>query len=139
MVSVAVAAVALTLLWLVVVEPLQQRRAMLKAGVPAQRSLLAWMQAQDLQDGATGGDAGSLFAVVDRSARTTRFADGVQRLQPDGEDNVRIWLEAVPYADLVRWLAALETDRNITPLAISLERSEDSGQVNARITLQRLH
>lgn len=141
MVAGAGVALLLTVIWLAVVEPLQQRRAMLERGVPVQRELLTWMQdaAPRLRDaGPARAAAGqSLFAVVDRSVRATPLGGAVQRLQPEGQASVRVWLENAAFDDLVRWLGTLEREHGVSPSAIAVERTDSAGLVNARVTLDR--
>ena len=138
----AAALVALLLVYLLVVEPLQQRRAMLERGVVAQRELLGWMRDAivPLRGGTTapaGSRGQSLFAVVDRSARATVLAGALQRVQPEGQASVRVWFEDAPFDDLVRWVAALQREHGVTVNTLSVERTDTAGLVNARLTLER--
>lgn len=137
------AAVVLILLlaYLLIIEPLQQRRAVLERGVAAQRELLAWMRdaVVPLRGAAAPADSRgqSLFAVVDRSARTTVLAGALQRVQPEGQGNVRVWFENAPFDDLVRWVATLQREHGITVNTLSIERTDAAGLVTARLTLER--
>ncbi len=134
--------VALLLAYLLVIEPLQQRRAVLERGVVAQRELLAWMRdaVVPLRGSTTtpaDSQGQSLFAVVDRSARATVLAGALQRVQPEGQGNVRVWFEDAPFDDLVRWVATLQREHGITVNTLSVERADTAGLVNARVTLER--
>lgn len=138
------AAVVLLLLlaYLLIIEPLQQRRAVLERGVVAQRELLAWMRDAVVPlRGATTAPADSrgrsLFAVVDRSARATVLAGALQRVQPEGQGNVRVWFENAPFDDLVRWVATLQREHGITVNTLSIEQTDTAGLVTARLTLER--
>ncbi|MEX0899964.1 MAG: type II secretion system protein M [Gammaproteobacteria bacterium] len=138
----AAGAVVLLLAYLLVVEPLQQRRAVLERGVVAQRELLAWMRDAVVPlRGNTSAPADSrgqsLFAVVDRSARATVLAGALQRVQPEGQGNVRVWFNDAPFDDLVRWIATLQREHGITVNTLSVERVDTAGLVNARVTLER--
>lgn len=132
----------LLLAYLLVVEPLQQRRAVLERGVVAQRELLAWMHTAvvPLRGDTTAPSSSrgqSLFAVVDRSARATVLAGALQRVQPEGQGNVRVWFNDAPFDDLVRWIATLQRDHGITVNTLSIERTDTAGLVSARLTLER--
>jgi len=52
----------------------------------------------------------SLLAVVDRAARSGTLGKAPERLQPEGEDSVRVWLEVVA-ADLERKDAGVASAR----------------------------
>lgn len=142
MVSGAAVVVVLLLAYLLVVEPLQQRRAMLERGVVAQRELLTWMRDAVVPlRGNTGesenGRGQSLFAVVDRSARATVLAGALQRVQPEGQGNVRVWFEDAPFDDLVRWIATLQREHGVAVNTLAVQQTDTAGLVNARLTLER--
>lgn len=137
-VSVGAALVLIALVWAVVLNPLAQRRAELERAVPEQRALLAWMES--LPTGtrnAASTTQGSLFAVVDSSARTTPLAGTLSRIQPEGADTVRVWFDEAPFNDLVAWLAVLEREHGIRVTAVAVDRTAAPGRVSARVTLAR--
>lgn len=134
--------VVLLLVYLLVIEPLQQRRAVLERGVVAQRELLTWMRdaVVPLRGNTAAPDDNrgqSLFVVVDRSARATVLAGALQRVQPEGQGNVRAWFNDAPFDDLVRWIATLQREHGVTVNTLSVERADAAGLVNARVTLER--
>lgn len=136
------AVVVLLLVYLLVIEPLQQRRAVLERGVIAQRELLTWMRdaVVPLRGNASAPNDNrgqSLFVVVDRSARATVLAGALQRVQPEGQGNVRAWFNDAPFDDLVRWIATLQREHGVTVNTLSVERADTAGLVNARVTLER--
>lgn len=141
MVVVGAAAVALLIVYLAVVEPLAQRRAQLEQGVAAQRTLLAWMNEVGDRVRTAGpqrvGNGDSLFATVDRSVRATALAGSVQRVQPEGQQTVRVWLDNAPFDELVRWVGMLDREHSVVVSALTAERTQASGMVNARLTLER--
>lgn len=142
LVGVGAVVVLLLLVYLLVVEPLQQRRDTLERGIASQRELLAWMheavvplRGNAAQPVASRGQ--SLFAVVDRSARGSALAGALQRVQPEGNGAVRVWLGDAPFDELVRWIGALQREHAVAVGALSVERAEGAGLVNARLTLER--
>lgn len=138
MVSVGVAFVVIALVWALALNPLAQRRAELQRAVPEQRALLAWMESLPTgSQNRTGAVQGSLFAVVDRSARATALAGTLSRVQPEGAATVRVWFDDAPFNDLVIWLAVLERDHGIHVTAMAVDRTAAPGRVSARLTLAR--
>jgi len=78
----------------------------------------------------------SLLALVDRSARAQGLGAALKRVKPEG-GGVRLWLEKAPFDTLIVWLGRLKSRQGADITALSLERVNDTGLVNARITLER--
>lgn len=131
---------AVVVVYLLLIEPMLEHRAMLERGIAAQRDLVTWMRgvAGDIDAGAPlSGDGGSLFAVVDRSVRGTALAGAIERVQPEGTATVRVWLDGADFDELVRWIATLDRQHGIGVSSLSVERGPAPGSVNARMTLER--
>lgn len=79
----------------------------------------------------------SLLAAVDQAARSGTLGKAPERLQPEGDREVRVWLEDVPFEALVRWLGELRLRYGITPQSLDVERAEAPGLVSARLSLVR--
>lgn len=137
-------AVALTLVYLVIIEPLVGYRASLQSQVERKRESVAWMQgasdqlARQPTQAPTGDvDTGSLLTLVDSSARNTELGQAMKRVQQNGEAAVRVRFEAAGFDDLLLWLGRLEQQFGVTIDQITLERAEKQGRVDATITLTR--
>jgi general secretion pathway protein M len=74
---------------------------------------------------------------VDLSARAGTLSKPPSRIQPEGEREVRVWLEAVSFDSLLRWIGELETRYGIQVQTADIERAERPGLVDARLTLVR--
>lgn len=137
--SVVLAALVLYLaLW----EPLANGRAQLREQVAAQRETLAWMQgaAAQIQSlrGATQqrvGTGQSLLALIDQTARQNELSNAVKRIEPGGQDTVRVWIEDAAFDTLVQWLDLLQQRYGVSVDTITLDRENAIGRVSARITL----
>lgn len=138
------AVLGLVLLYLVVWEPLagarlERERAL--ADARALATLLETLGAEVRQGrGAAAPTAGagqSLLAIVDQSRRASALSKPPSRLQPEGDDTVRIWLEDVPFDALLRWLNDLQTRYGVRVDNADIERESGPGLVNARLTLMR--
>lgn len=133
------------LLWAILWRPLVGAVDALEQEVAVQRENLHWMQnaageLQRLRGAGTQGSAGlggrSLLAVVDQSARTAGLGAGLQRIEPDGADAVRVRLEGIPFDTLVTWLDQLSQQAGVLASLVSIERgTAGPGQVNVRLTL----
>lgn len=130
--------VSVALIWALLLNPMAQHRAELARTVPEQRAFLAWMNSLNASAGRPAGAAqGSLFSVVDRSARATALAGTLSRIQPEGVGTVRVWFDDAPFNDLVMWLAALEREQGVQVTAFAADRTASPGRVSARLTLSR--
>lgn len=127
-------------------EPLVERAAALESAVAEQRHDLAWMRDAARQIRAHGGaeagaaepvtDGRSLLGLVDRSARQADLDDQVSRVQPDGRSSVRVWLDEAPFNQLIEWLDDLQRATGVEVSDLTVERTNDKGLVNARLTLE---
>jgi general secretion pathway protein M len=145
MVIAAAAVIGLALAYLSVWEPLASGIRHSEQGVQEQRALMQWMQqaaaeAKQLRGsaGATAGDTGhSLLAVVDQTAKQSQLGSAVKRIQPDGQDLVRVSLEQASFDDVVLWLGNLHRANRVKVVDASIDRQSQAGLVNARITLKK--
>jgi len=131
----------IVLVWL----PIRAGYHDLKASVAEQRETAAWMQrsAQQLaalkrSGGAASAGLGgrSLLAVTDSTARAGGLGGELKRVEPEGQDSVRVWLDGASFDVLVKWLATLSTTHGIQVDNATLERAETAGRVDARLSLQ---
>lgn len=70
--------------------------------------------------------------ITDSAARAQVL---VRRLEPEGA-LVRVTLDDAPYDDVIKWIAAMETDAEIALVAIEMDRRTAPGIVVARLTLE---
>jgi len=116
----------------------------LKSIVAEQHKLDQWMQraskeAMQLRGVTTGNSAvtgnKSLLALVDETAKQSRLGQALKRVEPEGQDKVRIQLDSAIFDDMAQWLEKLELNYNIHVERISVDKLDQAGYVNARVTL----
>ena len=116
----------------------------LKSIVSDQHELEQWMQRASKEAlqlrGVTSGNVGgagnkSLLALVDETAKQSRLGQAMRRVEPEGQDKVRIQLDGALFDDMAQWLEKLELGYNIHVDRISIDRLDSPGFVNARVTL----
>lgn len=135
-------AVVLTLLYLLIWEPLvltHERRAQ---SLEQARALATRIeQAAALAQTGTGRSVAdrslSLLAAIDQTSRSPTLGKAPTRVQPEGDREVKIWLDDVAFANLLRWLQDLETRYGISASSAEIERGSAGGLVSARLTLVR--
>lgn len=150
---VMVAGAGLTVLGFVlyslVWSPLLASNAALSQRVTAQRAELAWMrnaavEVQRLRAGmapgrsapATATTGTSLLSHIAATARTRHLDGALSRIQPDGDTGVRLWLDNVPFDQMLSWLDGLAREQGVVIHRLSLERQTTPGRVDARIWLK---
>jgi len=135
----------LLLLYALIWAPFRSGYHSLQESVAVQRDTVAWMQgsAQTIQRLRSSGGAvakglggRSLLSVTDSTARAGGLGLALKRVEPEGSNSVRVWLEGAPFDVLIKWLGTLSTQHGVDASSVSLERNETAGLVNARLTLE---
>lgn len=135
-------ALFITLFYLMVWEPVIQaraeaERALSDARATAQRiERVAAMQPAQARQRAGSDASRSLLAQVNQAVRSNTLGTTPERLTPDGEDAVRVWLQAAPFNNLLRWLAELERNSSLQLERADIDRTEP-GMVDARLQVER--
>jgi len=143
MVSIAAVVVVLALVYAVAWGPLASSVSRLQQSVEEQQALKQWMQQSAAEVNQLRGAAGSsddhrsLLAVVDQTSKQSQLGPAVKRIEPDGQELVRVSLEQASFDDMVTWLGSLQRSFGVGVADVSIDRQADSGRVNARITLKR--
>ena len=139
--SAGAAAAAVLLLYAGVWDPLSRAKARREADLRDARALAIQLETLAAQapraTGAVTGLDQSLLNVVDQSRRSSAITKPPSRIQPEGDNTVRLWLEDVPFEGLVRWLGDLQTRYGVRVDTAEIERESAPGLVNVRLTLMR--
>ena len=129
-------------LYLIVWEPLQKEVHTLRQTVAEERIQVAWMEQAAVEARALRGvttperhNGESFLSLVDRSARAAGMGANISRVEPEGANKVRVWLNGVAFDVLIPWLAGLQKDQAITPESLVADRQNTVGQVNVRLVL----
>ena len=138
------AVVALFLVYMIAVQPMIDYRHNLSSQLERKRATVAWMHGAAEQLSKQAGrtaiqnvDTGSLLTLVDTSARNAMLGNALKRVQQSGEAAVRVRFESASFDDLLLWLGNLQQQFGVNVSDITLERGEESGRVDASITLTR--
>ena len=116
----------------------------LETVVMEKRKLEHWMQQASKEalklrgvavaGGAAAGDK-SLLALVDETAKQGGLGQAMKRVEPEGQDKVRIQLDDALFDDISRWLDKLDTSHSVRVERITIDKLERAGFVNVRLTL----
>lgn len=142
---IAAPLVFVMLLYVGIWEPLANKVDSLRLSTAEQTSLLAWMRgaAQEVKQlrgrstqPAKPPSGQSLLTLVDRTAKTAQLGPALKRVQPDGEQKVRVWLESASFDDVVRWLSLLETRHGVHVESSVFQALEVTGRVDVRLVFE---
>jgi general secretion pathway protein M len=130
--------VAVLILVLGVLLPLQSALSSAVKRNQTEREDLAWMQVNAPEIRSAGNqlpaDTGEAPVVlVDRVGREAGLASALRGTQPNG-NGVRVQLEAAPFDTLINWLATLDERYGFAIETITVDRAARPGVVNASIT-----
>lgn len=146
-------ALLLFLVYFLIWQPLRDFRADAAARADVAQQRVAWLQAnleqarQLVQAGQIGGqgpdqgsgpaqkisDSRSMMSTVTASAQAAGLT--LQRFEPSGDDKMRVWLDNTAFDNLARWLEKLTADYGIVVDQAAVDRANDAGRVNVRLTL----
>ncbi|MCU7810569.1 MAG: type II secretion system protein M [Candidatus Thiodiazotropha sp. (ex Notomyrtea botanica)] len=141
----AAAALLLFLLYLMAWQPFSQAVEQKRLLVKSQQATLSWMQnnlteIQRLRGSGTNRKTTSneaLLTLVDRTAKQRQMRQQIQRIKPQGDKTVQLWVEQVAFDTLLIWLGELTQKYDIQIDSLNIDRQELPGLVNARLVLQR--
>lgn len=79
----------------------------------------------------------ALFSFAEASAHSAGFERFLQRVEPAGDNGVRLHFDAVAFNDLVGWLARLRREYGVHAVQLAVDRGSDTGRVEARMILEK--
>ncbi len=142
----ATAALLLFLLYLLAWQPFVESVEQKRLQVKSQQVTLDWMK-QNLGEiqrlrsqrrtAGTSHTNEALLTLVDRTAKQSQLRQQIQRIKPQGDDTVQLWVEQAAFDTLVKWLGGLSQQYGIQIESLNIDRQELPGIVNARLVLQR--
>ena len=145
LVFAAAAVMLLLLFYLVLLRPFHNGYEALRSSVADQRETVQWMTqnaglVKQLQrsnrNTPTGPGGRSLLSVTDSAARSAGLGPSLKKVEPEGSDAVRVWLDDAQFDAIIGWLEVMSTRYGAEVDTITLERTGSPGRVNARLNLQ---
>lgn len=144
---IAGAIVLIALIYLLIVEPVLKNHADLSNQVKAQQNTLAWMQQtsqrvkqlQKVSQSEPGSVShqGSLLALMESSSQQSNMRKPIQRMEPEGKNGVKLWLEDADFDNLIRWVGELSYNQGVVVTRATISRGESPGEIDSRLSLQR--
>jgi type II secretory pathway component PulM len=133
-------AVAIVLLIVAVLLPLDHSVSSAQQRLAKKRADLVWMQgvAPELATApAPPSDSGeSLLVIIDRSARESGLATALTGSEPGTGGSLAVRLQKAPFDTLVAWLARLAQQNGIVVDSATIDSAGAPGLVNAAVVLR---
>lgn len=113
-----------------------------KAEFREARELLAWMQINEaqarilpkqVQQGSTNNEP--LLKVASQQAKVSGLT--ISRLQPEGDNKLRVWFTSVKYDLVINWLSSMASSTEFEQ--VSLEKGDKPGFINLQCLLIERH
>lgn len=134
--------VSLTLVYLLVWEPIDKDLTRLRSAVPEKQLQLARMQALSDQIAPLRGRvaqppaSGAMLGAVEQSASARGLRGQITKLDADGQNGVQLTVEAISFNSLAAWLAELQEAHAIAIDQASLDAHAKPGQVSGKLRLR---
>lgn len=131
-----------TLLYSLAWQPLTRQHAQSQAALARARATATRIEeAAALVRGSANGRqldrSTSLLTAVDQTSRSATLGKAPSRVQPEGDKEVKIWIDDVPFDNVLRWLGELQNRYAIHADSTEIERGSAPGLVNIRLSLVR--
>lgn len=129
-----------SLMFALVLYPVTQYRKDVLVRYDAKLALNTWMKsvAPSLKDSSKGGSkkvnsGQAMLGVINSTAASQGLK--IKRLQPEGDKNLRVWFEDMPFNNLMMWLSEIERAHQITVDSVNIDAQKVPGIVNAKLVL----
>lgn len=134
------AGVALILLVLAIVLPLQSRVSATEARIEKKRDDLIWLRSMTpqlsmLQTARPPALTESLVVLIDRTAREAGIGKSLVNSQPSGDGGLNVRLEKMPFDSLIAWLAQLNERYGVRVDSATVDAANEKGTVTATLIL----
>ena len=107
-----------------------------------QTELLAWVNANAAKVESLPAFGQELHSEIGSESLLTLASGGAEqyqisfkRFEPNGDHELRIWLEKIPFNQLLLWLGDLKLKHGVKVIQANFDRRDLPGTVNARIVL----
>ena len=125
------------------IEPYQNRKANLREQLEQARIDLRWMKSM-LPELPAGGTLqvqntfdGSLANLINRVVSQQKLNSFLAQIAPRGDDEIRVRFSAMPFEELIRFVARLNDD-GLKVKDLRINAADNPGQVDSSIVLNKV-
>jgi general secretion pathway protein M len=144
--SAAAALVIITLFYLMIWEPIHVSLKNEQQKQQSQQKIMLWMQeaAAEVKTLRASGSSSTIrdrnkptTLVVEKSINNAGLKTSVNKIESSGNNGARITLKNAPFNQVLVWLNTLSTHNGIQVVSANIERTDNQGKVDIRITFER--
>ena len=138
--------IIITLLYLIIWEPIHKGIEGQTQKYKSQIDILDWMQTAATEirtlkaSGATKRSTNNsqpVSLLVEKSTTMSGLKPYIRKLESTSDKGARVTIDAASFDQILLWLNTLQTQYGITVSSANLDRDDKPGAVNARMTLSR--
>lgn len=129
----------ITIVYFMLLKPLQERMVKAERDVQRNQQLLSWVETNAAkimqlraQGGVTASGNGSIEQRVNQSAR--RFNLTVNRLQPQNS-KMQVMIDKAPFNTILQWVQALQLEQGLAVEIADFREDSQTGFVKTRIVV----
>lgn len=147
LVSATAALLVVMLFFLLIWEPLFNNIEEQQSRLSIQKKTLSWMQdaeqqvAELKQSGNIISPAitnSSISTLAERSLISAGIRTAVDKMETTGSAELKVQFKTVDFDRLIQWLGNLQNSYGIASKHVTINHTEQSGQVSARVTLEKI-
>jgi general secretion pathway protein M len=135
----------ITLFYLIIWEPVYKGLEQQKQQYQSQQSIVSWMQEASAEvktlkrSGAKTITSSNqpVSLIIEQSAKISGLKGSLGKLESSGKEGARVKLDTASFDQMLIWLNSLEKQHGVTVTSASIERAENTGTVNARLSFSR--
>ncbi len=79
----------------------------------------------------------SLLTLISQTSKSAGLGENMKRVEEDGRNKARVWLEQADFGKLVLWLGSLQNSHAINATQVTVDRQAANGLVNVRLLLEK--
>ncbi len=146
MVSGTAALIFTTLFYLMIWEPIQLGLQSEQQKQQSQQAIKSWMQQSAAEVKVLRSTGGKSFAkdrnkpvnlVIEITIKNAGLKTSVNKIESSGKNSSRVILKNASFNQIMVWLNTLATHNGIHVVSANFERSDETGQADARLTFER--
>jgi len=141
------ALVAVTLFYLIIWEPVFKSAEQQTERLHNQKKVLAWMRTaeSEITEIRSSGQfvspkyaSMSVNTLIERSAISAGIRSSIDKMDSDKNQSVKVQLKSVEFDRLMQWFGKLQTEYGVLPKHVTINRTDKSGMVSCRVTLEKV-
>jgi len=135
----------ITLFYLIIWEPIHTGLNTEQQKRQSQKEVLIWMQNAAVEVKGLRSSGGVTIRdknkpatlVIEQTIANAGLKPSVKKIESSGKNGARVTLDAAPFNQIMVWLNTLAKHNGIQVVSANIERADNTGRANARLTLER--